>query len=482
MKTIINYIARSKRSVTGAIMVSILLPVLIISLLFESLGIIENPYFGFLVYLVMAPLLVIGAVLLFIGIFLSKGREDIGIFTVEYIQEQLSKPGRYARIRKLIYLTIALTLVTVVIVGAVIYGGINYTTTNSFCAKFCHNIMRPQFVTSQHSPHSQVPCSDCHMGKNASWSQRATCSGASQLLAVVTNSYSRPLTSPLKALRPGRKTCEECHLPEKFHGDHLIVKDNFLPDEKNTHLQTALLLKVGSGDFQGKSAHDIHWHVSEENEVYYYHTDEKRKNIKKVRLVTKGSTDKIYEIDSSRPEKTKDKGKWRKMDCIDCHNRPTHIFLSPDEALDKKIATGVIPRFLPFIKKQALEAITMEYASAEAAKKGIATHLRNWYKKKYPELIKNNSTLLEKAITGAQQAYLENVFPNMNVQWGTYENSIGHDDEDSACFRCHGRLRDQESGELITEDCDACHLILAEDEKDLDLENILLERRTAAQK
>lgn len=239
---------------------------------------------------------------------------------------------------------------------------------------------------------------------------------------------------------------------------------------------------MGSGDYQGKSAHDIHWHVSEESEVYYYHTDEERKNIKKVRLVIKGKPDKIYELDSGSPEKTNDKGRWRKMDCIDCHNRPTHIFHSPDEALDQKIASGDIPRFLPYIKKQALEAITREYKSAEAAKEEIATYLRDWYQDKYPELVKSNSTLLKKAIEGAQQAYLENVFPRMNIQWGTYENSIGHDDEDSACFRCHGRLRDQDSGRLITKDCDVCHLILAENEKDLNLENLLMERRTATQK
>lgn len=477
LKTLINWISRSKLSVIGTIIVSILFPVLIISYLFEAHGIIENPYFGFLLYLVMAPVFVIGLILLFIGIFLSRGKEDIGIFTVEYIQEQLSRPGRYTRIRRLITLTIALTLVTVVIVGAVTYGGLHYTETNSFCAGFCHDIMRPQFVTYQNSPHSQVSCSNCHMGEEASWTERAKFSGASQIMAVITNSYSKPITSPLEGLRPGRRTCEKCHLPEMFHGNLLIVKDHFKSDKKNTHLQTALLLKVGSGEFQGKSAHDIHWHVSEENQISYYHTDEERKEITRVRLAAEGKKDTIYELEPAGKEQKESKGQWRKMDCIDCHNRPTHIFLSPEEALDRKISAGIIPRYLPYIKKQAMEAITRDYPTVEVAHKKIAEHLRTWYENQYPVLVKGNSSLLEKAIDGSQQAYRENVFPEMNVGWGTYGNFIGHKDSSSGCFRCHGKLRDRQTGQLITEDCDSCHLILAEDEKAIDLEERLQERK-----
>ncbi len=477
LKNFINWVSRSKISVVGAIIVAILLPVLIISFLFEAYGIIENPYFGFLLYLVMAPIFVIGLILLFLGIFLSRGREDIGIYTVEYIQEELSKPGRYTRIRKLIYLTIALTLATVIVVGSVIYGGFHYTETNAFCAGFCHDIMRPQFVTCQNSPHSKMACTDCHMGEDASWAERTKFSGFSQIVSVLTSSYSKPITSPLKVLRPGRKTCEKCHLPEMFHGGLLIVNDRFLPDEKNTHLQTALLLKVGSGDFQGKSAHDIHWHVSDDHEVHYYHTDPERIDITRVRLSTRGMEDTVYELPATSGKQTDKKGTWRRMDCIDCHNRPTHIFLSPDEALDRKLAGGAIPRYLPFIKKQAMEAITREYPSVEEAREGIAGYLRGWYKKEYPLLVKGSSTLLEKAIQGAQQAYEENVFPEMNVDWGTYEDFIGHCAESPGCSRCHGRLENRESGELLTAECDACHLILAENEKVVDVKKVLKDNK-----
>lgn len=476
-KNCINWISRSKFSIIGAIVVSILFPVLLISFLFESYGIIENPYFGFLLYLIMAPAFVIGVILVFVGAFFSRGREDIGTFTVEYLQEELSRPGRYSRIRRLIYLTVALTLVTVFIVGLVTYGGFHYTGSNSFCAGFCHDIMKPQFVAYQNSPHSKVACSDCHMGKDAGWVERSKFSGIRQIVAVAADSYSRPISSPITVLRPGRQTCEGCHLPEMFHSDRLVVKDRFLPDEKNTHTQTALLLKVGSGDFQGRTAHGIHWHVSEEQEVYYRHTDAGHEEITEVRLVAEGKKDVVYRLEPAAggASSAGDDGKMRKMDCIDCHNRPTHIFLSQDEALDKKIAADIIPRFLPYIKRQALEAITREYPTADAAIEGIARYLKDWYKEHYPDLVKRNASLLDKAIAGTQQAYLENVFPEMNVTWGTYKSFIGHENG-TGCFRCHGKLQDRQTGEMITENCDACHIILAENEANLDLQEIFEER------
>jgi hypothetical protein len=259
-----------------------------------------------------------------------------------------------------------------------------------------------------------------------------------------------------------------------FHGDRLYIKDRFLPDENNTHVQTALLIKIGSGGYEGRKAQGIHWHISEKHQVSYRHTDKAQENIVEVWLKDSGQKTHFNKIsdteDPSQP--TIPFGEVRKMDCMDCHNRPTHVFRSADEALDEKIAIGLIPRNIPFIKRQALEAITQEYDSVENALIGISKTVTMWYKNNYPAFFNNNKSLLYDAISAMQQAYQENIFPEMNVSWGTYTDFIGHKDG-NGCFRCHGGQHATADGEKISHECESCHIILAENEPASNVLNIL---------
>ena len=454
----------------GAIIVSVLLPVLMISAGFDALGLIDNPYFGFLLYVVMAPLLVFGVLLLVLGGFFFHSKEEIGTFTVEYLKEQFTRPGRYTRIRRLLYFTVAITLLLVFVVGVASYSSFEYTSSPRFCGQFCHNVMEPQYTAYKNSPHSRVSCVECHLGKDANWSERTRFTGLKQLFSVVTDSYSKPIISPIEALRPGRKTCEQCHLPDKFHGSRLYTKERFLKDEKNTRVKTVILMKVGAGDVQGAKAHGVHWHVSETRQVQYRAVDQDREIIVEVRQIEKGKKDVVYtrRAEATGMSKQQDKssgtGELRTMDCIDCHNRPTHIFLSAEDALDQKLLANIIPSYLPFIKRQALVVIEKEYKSREDARVEISRGLQNWYRENYPELIQNNPSLFERAIQGTVQAYEENVFPEMRVTWGIYKNNLGHKNE-SGCFRCHGKLQENKTGKVISSDCNLCHVILAEDEE-----------------
>jgi len=250
------------------------------------------------------------------------------------------------------------------------------------------------------------------------------------------------------------------------------VKDKYLPDEENTHVQTVLLMKVGSGGYRGQRAHGIHWHVSDENRIVYTHTDEAREEISEVKLVKPDGTQIVFGRGEGEPITAE--GGQREMDCVDCHNRPTHIYLGPDEALDQKLLTGLIPAEIPFIKKQGLEAITRQYSSHEEAKDEIAAQLRGWYRENYPELMERNIALIEKAIAGVQQAYVENVFPSMKIEWDTYPNYLGHKN-DSGCFRCHDEELETSAGEVIPMDCDTCHIILAEEEENPEILQTLQE-------
>ena len=65
---------------------------------------------------------------------------------------------------------------------------------------------------------------------------------------------------------------------------------------------------------------------------------------------------------------------------------------------------------------------------------------------------------VEKAVTGAQQVYRRNVFPEMHVQFGTYPNNVGHMDF-PGCFRCHDDNHKTKDGKKISQDCDTCHKI-----------------------
>ena len=221
---LVNFFTRSRCSLLGGVIAGILFPVLMVSILLDTQGVVQNPYFGFLIYLVMGPLFVFGLLMIIGGTLFCGKKEDIGRLTVEYIKEELTRPGHFSRIRKLIFITSLLTFLTLVIVGVVTYTGFHYTESVGFCAQFCHSVMEPEYVTYQNSPHSQVPCVKCHIGSGSEWFTKSKFSGARQLFAVVFDSYQRPIPTPLDALRPERATCEGCHRPEVFHGDKLLCE------------------------------------------------------------------------------------------------------------------------------------------------------------------------------------------------------------------------------------------------------------------
>ena len=431
---------------TGGIIAAVIFPLLLTATMLDMQGIIHNPYFGFVVYLVLGPLFITSLLLMFVGVFFFKGKDGVGYFTYDYLKDQFSAPERFIRVRKLIVICTALSVINIAIIVLISYEGYHFMESEDFCGGICHTAMAPEHTAYQNSPHSSVRCVECHIGPGAQWFIKSKISGTRQLLAVALGNYSRPIETPIHGLRPARETCEECHRPELFHGDKLYIKNKYLQDEQNTHVQTVLLMKLGSGGYRGLKANGIHWHVAPENQINYKHQDEGRLNISEVSLGKPNETKIVFRSqDEETAEPEGHDAETRVMDCLDCHNRPTHIYLSPNEALDFKLSHGDIPLELPFIKKQAFAIITKEYKSAEEAKSNIATELRAWYIKNYPDKVKNNMAMLDKAIAGTQAAYTENVFPEMKIGWNTYKNFMGHKD-DGGCFRCHDESHETQSG------------------------------------
>jgi hypothetical protein len=328
----------------------------------------------------------------------------------------------------------------------------------TFCGEVCHEVMEPEFVANQNGPHARVACVDCHIGPGAPWFVQSKLSGTRQVFAVSFNTFSRPIPSPVHNLRPARDTCEQCHWPAKFHGDVIRVRREYAADEANTETVTTLRVHVGGGDPTMGQVSGIHWHMALANKVEYIATDEKRQVIPWVRFTDRFGNVKEYVVEGVTQEQLA-KGERRTMDCIDCHNRPSHPFSpSADRAVDGAIGSNEIPRDLPFVRREGAEALKADYSSQQVAFDTIAGKIRSFYRENYPDLYAHRRQDVERAVNALQGLYRRNVFPSMKVGWGTYPNNIGHMDS-PGCFRCHDESHKAKDGSVIGQDCETCHSI-----------------------
>jgi hypothetical protein len=316
--------------------------------------------------------------------------------------------------------------------------------------------MYPEFTAHQASPHSRVLCADCHVGSGADYLVRSKISGIPLIFATLTGRYDRPIPTPVKNLRPARETCAQCHRPERFTGDFVITHTTYATDQTNTATTDIRVLRVGGG--QSSGAIGIHWHISAS--VYYLPLDEKRQDIAWVRVVRSDGSEVEYvnPTDASQVTPERVKKDERLMDCIDCHNRATHIFQSPEELINSAITEGRIDPSLPFIKRQGMSALDPANASlAEADAKVDA--IRDFYRTSYPDVAANKAGAIDQAITALKGVAVLTTFPNMKVNWNTYQNELGHI-QSLGCFRCHGKLvasSGPQQGKAIDASCDLCH-------------------------
>jgi nitrate/TMAO reductase-like tetraheme cytochrome c subunit len=354
---------------------------------------------------------------------------------------------------------LASTIANLLIVLVAAFAGIEYMDSPQFCGQLCHEVMEPQWAGYQDSPHSRVVCVQCHIGPGASWFVKSKMSGLRQVYAVTFNTHSRPIPSPVTDLRPARDTCEQCHWPEKFHGDKIRTIRTYADDEANTESVTTLRMHIGGVNRLDKSATGIHWHVSRQNRIEYIATDDKRQVIPYVRLedgkgtVTEFFADGVTDAASL-------KGERRVLDCVDCHNRPSHTFAwSAERAVDEAIAAGGFDPAMPFIRREAVKVLKVAYPDRAAAFRGIQDGLTAFYKD--ASLVPKAS--VDRAVATAQHVFERNVFPTMNVTWGTYPNNVGHSDPGpsayAGCFRCHDDSHKSRAGKAISQDCSLCHTI-----------------------
>jgi hypothetical protein len=420
----------------------------------DLMGLHTNPYMGLVFFLLLPGVFIFGLLLIPIGVWRERRRRKDRPAGSHWPTIDLSNPRHRA-----VSLTIAgLTLVNIVIVSLAAYSGVEYMDSTSFCGQVCHGVMAPEFAAFQDSPHSRLECVQCHIGAGASWFAKSKVSGVRQVFAVALNTYSRPIASPVRNLRPARETCEQCHWPEKFHGDKIKVIHAYADDEKNTDSTTTLQIHVGGGSDRLGMATGIHWHMNVANQIEYIATDDKRQVIPYVWLKDRFGNVREYTAEGVTPDQLA-KGERRRLDCVDCHNRPSHAFApTADRAVDGALAMGEMPATLPYVKREATAALTVTYASQTAAEDAIAARLREFYRVQYSQVFMARRQDVERAVQATQHLYSRNVFPAMNITWGTYPNNLGHMDF-PGCFRCHDENHKTKDGKTIGQSCDLCHAI-----------------------
>jgi nitrate/TMAO reductase-like tetraheme cytochrome c subunit len=427
-----------------------------------------NPYLGIIFFLILPALFILGLALMPVGMVARRNRlRRAGQLPTSYPEIHLSDPI----FRHGVIVVLAATFVNLIIVGSASYQGVTYMDSAQFCGTSCH-VMAPQWTAYQVSPHSHVECVECHVGSGMESYVQAKVNGTRQLVEVAFGTYPRPITAPLNALRPARETCEECHSPTHFVGEKLIVKTTFSDDEKNSVTRTVLVLHLGGVDSLSHRS-GIHGHHLDHYE--YVSTDPDAQHIIAVTATNPDGTTTTY-VDSSW--KGPIRGYTRTMDCMDCHNQATHVFLTPEEAIDEAMVDGTPSASLPFVHKEGLALIQATYTSHAQAGAKIASGLDDFYRAQYPQVWATQRPLVDAAAQRLVAIYDRNVFPSMKVGWGTYPNNIGHMDF-PGCFRCHDGNHVSKSGKVLSNDCSLCHNLLAVDEtnpqvlNDLSLQNEL---------
>ncbi len=466
----VSYLGILITTVSGLLIVTLLV--------LEILNYISNPYVGILNYLVLPIFFVLGLILI-----------PLGIIRTRLVRQRMTAAGKpvsellYPRwdfndlhVRRTATFVILATVVNVVILSVATFKGVHYMESPEFCGTVCHTVMKPEYTAYARSPHARVTCTGCHIGPGASWFVKSKLSGVRQVFAVTFNTYRRPIPTPVHDLRPARGTCEQCHWPQKFQDASVRVINRYKDDEKNTRLTTVLILKVGGTLGQDGRGTGIHWwHMDPANRVRYV-ADEKRQTIYWVEHTKSDGTVTEYTLaDAPQPPPDLSKSEKRLMDCIDCHNRPTHVYQLPEEAIDLAILNREVDPSLPYIKKKAVEILKASYSSETEVQARILQSLRDYYQKEFPDVYGNKAQVIDAAGQALYRVYSQNIFPRMNVTWGTYPNNLGHQDF-PGCWRCHDESHKSKDGRTITQDCTACHDLVAQDEENPKLPSDLLRR------
>jgi hypothetical protein len=453
-------------SIIGAILavfnLAAILSLLLLSAIFEFGG----SYIGLFIYMVLPSFMVFGLLLIPIGMRLNRKRMRKALAAGETPNWPILDFNNVGtRNASIIFIFGTIFLIIISSIGS--YEAFHMTESVEFCGKLCHQVMEPEYTTYQNSSHARVACVECHVGAGASWYVKSKLSGLYQVYSVIANKYPRPIPTPIANLRPAMETCEKCHWPAKFYDRKLKIEESFLADETNTERIIHLQMKTSSRMTASGLEKGIHQHINPDIKIEYKTTSDSRQVIPWVRYTNlKTGDSEIFTDSENTLSQTKlDSLEIRVMDCLDCHNRPSHNYDTPQNFVDKSLRSGKISTSLPEIKKEAMAVLNTDYSTRDSAYMAISERILGFYQKTYPELYVNRKSDIDAAITEIQNGYAQNIFPYMKSSWKVYPNNIGHMEFDG-CFRCHNDRHASSNGKVISRDCNLCHLIVAQGTRD----------------
>jgi nitrate/TMAO reductase-like tetraheme cytochrome c subunit len=443
----------------GAAVAGVSLALIVFLIILEMFAAQSKPYMGILTFVILPMVLFVGIILIAFGIIREHRRERLGKpHGLHLPQIDLNNPHHRA----------AFTLFsvgTLVLLAFSAFGSFKayeYTDSDQFCGEICHNVMEPEYTAYQYSPHARVGCVQCHIGSGADWFVRAKISGSYQVYAVLFNKYPKPIPTPIENLRPAQQTCEQCHWPKHFFSEKEHVNTYYVSDEHNTKWTLNLLMKIGGGNIEAGPTSGIHWHMNIAHEVSYVALDTQRQVIPWVRSKTPDGKETIYRnTDITISDDSLKKSLVRRMDCIDCHNRPTHIYHPPARSVNHIMSLGWIDPKLPNIKSVSVNALENPYTGRQSALDSIKLVINEYYQQNHPDIASSKKIKIDSAIAEVQKIYNRNYFPEMKVNWKNFNDNIGHLFY-PGCFRCHDGKHVSDDGKVLSKDCNVCHTILAQ--------------------
>lgn len=445
-------------SVTGFVITVNSLILMLTLLVINILSAQNNDYLGVYIYVVLPFFLLLGLLMIPFGMFLRvrkklKSGENTDLLPVANLNIKKHRDN-----------ILKITLVVILFIVASLVGtyqAFQYTNSVNLCGKVCHTVMEPEYITYLNSAHAKVPCVDCHIGEGANWFIKSRLAGLYLIYSNAFNKYPHPLITPIGKLRPERQTCEHCHWPQKFYARKLTNKVYYLADSANTEWNISMIMKTGPKNSALGLMEGIHWHINPDFKTEYISDSRDRESISWVRqtnLVTgevKVFTDQTKQVSPS----TKSDQKICQMDCMDCHNRPSHLFRYPTDYVDNELLKARISKNIPYIKRAAMEVLKIEYPDTIAAAQQIYQGINDFYQKKHPVIWAAQSRKIKDAIKVIIRDYTLNSFPGMKTDAYSHLNHIGHM-ESNGCFRCHSGNHKTSTGEVISNDCNLCHTIV----------------------
>ncbi|HEX9655765.1 MAG TPA: NapC/NirT family cytochrome c [Bacteroidota bacterium] len=443
----------------GAAIASISFGLILFLVLLESVSANPKPYMGIIAFVILPAILIAGLVVVALGILREHRRERAGKpHGLRLPKIDLNDPKH--RRAALLFGGGTILLLLVSAFGS--FKAYEATDSDQFCGETCHQVMEPEFTAYQFSPHARVGCVQCHIGSGADWFVRSKISGSYQVYAVLFDKYPRPIPTPIENLRPAQETCEQCHWPKHFFSEKQHVNTYFLSDENNTKWDLNLLMKIGGGNIEAGPTSGIHWHMNIAHEVRYAALDTRRQIIPWVSSKTPEGVETIYR--STEIEITDDSLRnafTRRMDCLDCHNRPSHIYNPPAHSVNHVMALGWIDPTLPNVKSVSVQALDAEYSTKKGGLDSIRLFIKDYYESNYPDVASSRAIAIDSAVATVQRIYSRNFFPEMKVSWKKFPDNIGHMYY-PGCFRCHDGKHVTDDGKILSRDCNTCHTILAQ--------------------